>query len=331
MTGRIFATHVKTLCTLVLAMAAALGAGSAAAQATPSKTVRMVIPFPPGGSNDTVARILAPPLSRAIGQSVIVENRPGGNTIIATSLVARAPADGNTLLIIGFSWFANAALRSDLPYDTLKDFTGVARFDSSPFVISVHPSLPVKTVKELVAFARARPGQLAYATNGNGTGQHLTGEWLKLMGGIDLLHVPYQGGGPAVISVMGGHAPILVSTIAALMPGLAAGKLRPLAVTSLVRAEQLKSVPTLAESGMPDFELTGNLGAVVRSGSPKDTINHLSTELLRAMQLPDVRESLIRGGAWPTPGGPEQFDAVMRADVRKIQKIVKDAKIKLDS
>jgi tripartite-type tricarboxylate transporter receptor subunit TctC len=194
---------------LVLATAAALNTNSATAQATPSKTVRMVIPFPPGGSNDTVARILAPPLSRAIGQSVVVENRPGGNTIIATSLVARAPADGNTLLIIGFSWFANAALRSDLPYDTLKDFSGVARFDSSPFVISVHPSLPVNTVKELVAFARTRPGQLAYATNGNGTGQHLTGEWLKLQTGIDLLHVPYQGGGPAVIAVMGGHAPIL--------------------------------------------------------------------------------------------------------------------------
>jgi tripartite-type tricarboxylate transporter receptor subunit TctC len=331
MTRTTFATHVKTLCMLALATAAALSAAFATAQGTSAKTVRMVIPFPPGGSNDTVARILAPPLSRAIGQSVVVENRPGGNTIIATSLVARAPADGNTLLIIGFSWFSNAALRSDLPYDTLKDFSGLARFDSSPFVISVHPSLPVKTVKELVGFARTRPGQLAYATNGNGTGQHLTGEWLKLQTGIDLLHVPYQGGGPAVIAVMGGHAPILTSTIAALMPALNAGKLRPLAVTSRVRAEQLKSVPTLAESGLPDFELTGNLGAVVRSGSPKDTINHLSTELLRAMQLPDVRESLIKGGAWPTPGGPEEFDAVMRSDVRKIQKIVKEAKLKLDS
>jgi tripartite-type tricarboxylate transporter receptor subunit TctC len=322
---------MKTLSTFVLAMAAVLIAGSAAAQAISSKTVRMVIPFPPGGSNDTAARILAPPLSRAIGQPVIVENRPGASTIIATSLVARAPADGNTLLIIGFSWFANAGLRSDLPYDTLKDFSGVARFDSSPFVISVHPSLPAKTVKELIALARARPGQLAYATNGNGTGQHLTGEWLKLMAGIDLLHVPYQGGGPSVVAVMGGHAPILMSTIPALVPALASGKLRPLAVTSRVRVEQLKNVPTLAESGMPEFELTSNLGAVVRSGSPKDTINHLSAELLRAMQLPDVKESLVKGGIDPAPIGPEAFDAVMRADVRKIQKIVKDAKVKLEN
>lgn len=331
MTGRLVATCVKTLCMVLLATIGALSAGSAMAQVASQKAVRMVIPFPPGGSNDTVARILAPSLSRAIGQSVIVDNRPGGSGIIATGFVARAPADGNTLLIIGFSWFANAALRSDLPYDTLKDFTGLARFDSSPFVISVHPSLPVKTVKELVAFARARPGQLAYATNGNGTGQHLTGEWLKLQTGVDLLHVPYQGGGPAVIAVIGGHAPILTSTIAALVPALTGGKLRPLAVTSRVRAEQLKNVPTLAESGMPDFELTGNLGAVVRSGSPKDTIDHLSTELLRAMQLPDVREILIKAGIYPAPAGPEEFDAIMRADVRKIQKIVKEAKIRLDS
>ncbi|MDB5865987.1 MAG: hypothetical protein JWO70_3793, partial [Betaproteobacteria bacterium] len=319
------------LSTLVLAMASVLVTGSAAAQAISSKTVRMVIPFPPGGSNDTAARILAPPLSRAIGQPVIVENRPGASTIIATSLVARAPADGNTLLIIGFSWFSNAGLRSDLPYDTLKDFSGVARFDSSPFVISVHPSLPVKTVKELIALARTRPGQLAYATNGNGTGQHLTGEWLKLMAGIDLLHVPYQGGGPSVVAVMGGHAPILMSTIPALVPALASGKLRPLAITSGKRVDQLKNVPTLAESGLPDFELTSNLGAVVRSGSPKDTINHLSAELLRAMQLPDVRETLLKAGMYPAPAGPEEFDAVMRADVRKIQKIVKDAKIKLEN
>jgi tripartite-type tricarboxylate transporter receptor subunit TctC len=331
MTARYLATPLKTLCTLVLATAAALDASSVTAQATSSKTVRMVVPFPPAGSNDTVARILAPPLSRAIGQPVIVENRPGASTIIGTSVVARAPADGNTLLIIGFSWFANAALRSDLPYDTLKDFAAVARFDSSPFVISVHPSLPVKTVKELIALARTRPGQLAYATNGNGTGQHLTGEWLKLKTGIDLLHVPYQGGGPSLVAVMGGHAPVLISTIPTLVPALPTGKVRPLAVTSRTRAQQLKDVPTLAESGLPDFELTSNLGAVVRAGAPKETISHLSAELLRAMQIPEVRDALIKGGIYPAPGGPEDFDAVMRSDIRKIQKIVKEAKLKLDS
>src|SRR5258706_8484969 len=299
MTARLFATGVKTLRMFLLATASALSAASAMAQVTSPKAVRMVIPFPPGGSNDTVARILAPSLSRAIGQTVIVDNRPGGSGIIATSFVARAPADGNTLLIIGFSWFANAGLRSDLPYDTLKDFTGVARFDSGPFVISVHPSLPAKTVKELIAFARARPGQLAYASNGNGTGQHLTGEWLKLMTGIDLLHVPYQGGGPSVIAAIGGHAPILISTVPALVPALAGDKLRPLPCTSRMRAEQLKNVPTLAESGFPEFDLTSNLGAVVRSGAPKEAIEHVSAEMLRAMQLPDVREALLKAGIYP--------------------------------
>jgi tripartite-type tricarboxylate transporter receptor subunit TctC len=335
MISRHFSVPFETLRTplwaLALAAAAILGAGPAAAQPSASKTVRMVIPFPPGGSNDTVARILAPSLSRAIGQSVIVENRPGGSSIIATSLVHRAPADGNALLIIGFSWFANAGLRSDLPYDTLKDFSGVARFDSSPFVISVHPSLPAKNIKELIALARTRPGQLAYASNGNGTGQHLTGEWLKLMTGIDLLHVPYQGGGPSLIAAIGGHTPVLVSTIPALVPALAGNKMRPLAVTSKMRAEQLKDVPTLAESGFPEFDLASNLGAVVRSGTPKETINHLSAELLRSMQIPEVKDALLRGGLVPAPLGPEGFDAVMRADVLKIQKIVKDAKIKLEN
>ncbi|MDB5808412.1 MAG: Tricarboxylate transport protein TctC [Betaproteobacteria bacterium] len=323
--------RAKWFCRFLLLVAGSLNAGFTLAQAPQAKTVRMVIPFPPGGSNDTVARILAPSLSRALGQSVIVDNRPGASGIIATSFVARAPADGNTLLIIGFSWFANAGLRSDLPYDTIKDFTGVARFDSGPFVISVHPSLPAKTIKELIAFARARPGQLAYATNGNGTGQHLTGEWLKLQTGIDLLHVPYQGGGPSLIAVMGGHAPILMSTVPALVPALAGNKLRPLAVTSRVRAEQLKEVPTLAESGLTEFDLTSNLGAVVRSGAPKETIDRVSAEMLRAMQVPEVREALLKAGIYPAPAGPEEFDAIMRADVRKIQKIVKDAKIKLEN
>jgi tripartite-type tricarboxylate transporter receptor subunit TctC len=322
--------HVKTFRAVLLIAAGALSITSAIAQAPASKTVRIVVPFPPGGGNDMAARILAPSVGRAIGQNVIVDNRPGGTTVIGTSLVARAPADGNTLLVVGFSWFSNAALRTDLPFDTLKDFAGVARFDNSPFLISVHPSLPVKSVKELIALARARPGQLAYASNGNGTAQHLTGEWLKLMTGIDLLHVPYQGGAPSLTAVMGGHAPILISTIPTAAGALAAGKLRPLGVTSRERAELLKDVPTLSESGMREFELSSNLGIVAPAATPRETINRLGTEFTRAMQAPDVRENLIKASLYPAPSTPEQYDAVIRGEVRKIQKIVREAKVRLE-
>ena len=315
----------------VLAGCAALlvPAQAAIAQAFPSKVVRLVVPFPAGGSNDVVARAMAQPLSRALGQSVIVENRPGANTIIGTEAVARAPADGHTVLIAGFTFMSNAALRSKLPYDP-KDFVPVVGIGSQPFVFSVHPSLPAKSIKDLVALARARPGELVYAINGYGTGQHLSGELLKLKARIDMKPVAFQGGAPATVAVLGGHASILISTAPPIVQHLPGGKLRALAVTSPARSDLLRDVPTMIESGFPDFDITGGMGVFAPAATPKEAIDRLSTEIIRVLHLPEVREGLLRDGFAVSAAGPGEYAAFVRTRMQQIQKIAKEAKIKVD-
>ena len=300
------------------------------AQNYPSKPVRIVVAFPAGGIADVVARLLAPPLASALGQNVIVDNRPGGGTVIATELVARAPADGHTLLLTGFSFSANAALRANLPFDTAKDFAAVARIESSPWMLAAHPSLPVKNVRELIALARTRPGQLTYASNPPGSGAHLIGEMLKLTTRINIVDVPYQGEVPAMIAVMGGHADILIAYVPTLIPQLSAGKLRVLGVTSLQRIDRVKDVPTLAESGMPGFELAGNQGVTVPAATPQAVISRLSDEILRATASPTVKESLLRQGLKPAPLGSSEYGALLRAEFQKMQKMFSEAKIKVE-
>jgi tripartite-type tricarboxylate transporter receptor subunit TctC len=261
---------------------------------------------------------------------VVVENRPGAGTVIGTEVVARAAPDGHTMLIAGFTFIANAALRTKLPFDSMRDFVGVARIGTDPYIISVHPSLPAKTAKDMVGLARANPGQLTYATNGAGSAQHVTGEMLKQMAKIDMIHVPYQGGAPAAVAVLGGHTTILVSTIATVIPHLNAGRLRAIAVTSQTRSDLVKDVPTMAESGYPDFELTSKLGVFARSATPKELIDRLGSEIVRALQIFEVRDSLFKQGISATPMGPAEYDAMVRAEIPKIQKIVRDAGIRLD-
>jgi tripartite-type tricarboxylate transporter receptor subunit TctC len=323
--------NLRCRCALITLIVGAVSTGnSALAQQFPSKPLRIVVPFPPSGSVDVAARTLAPPLTKAFGQSVVVDNRPGGSTIVGTELVARAPADGHTILIAGFTFVANAVLRTKLPFDSMRDFVGVAKIGTDPYIISVHPSLPVRTAKDIVALARAHPGQLTYATNGAGSAQHVTGEMLKQMASIDMIHVPYQGGAPSAMAVLGGHNTILISTMATVTPHLNSGKLRPVAVTSQTRSDQAKDVPTLAESGFPEFEMTGKLGVFARSATPKELINRLGAEIVRALQIPEVRESLFRQGISATPMGPAEYDAMIRAEIPKIQKIVRDAGIRLE-
>jgi tripartite-type tricarboxylate transporter receptor subunit TctC len=323
--------NTRCWCALLAPLIGAVCADNPAlAQPFPSKPLRIVVPFPPSGSVDVAARALQTPLAKALGQSVVVDNRPGASTLIGTELVARAPADGHTILIAGFTFIANTVMRTKLPFDAQKDFTGVARIGADPYIISVHPSVPVKSVRELVALARTRPGELTYATNGAGSAQHVTGELLKQTAGIDIIHVPYQGGSPSALSVLGGHNPILISTIATVIPHLNVGKLRPLAVTSQTRSELVKETPTMAESGYPEFELTGKLGVFARSATPKDAINRLGAEIVRALNLPEVRESLFRQGIAAAPMGTAEFDALIRAEIPRIQKIVRDAGIRLE-
>jgi tripartite-type tricarboxylate transporter receptor subunit TctC len=322
-------TALKTGTALaVAALVAAIPATQA--QTWPAKPLRLVVAFPPGGTADVVARTLAQPLGTALGQNVVVENRAGGGTVIATELVARAPADGYTLLLTGFSFTANSALRSNLPFDTQKDFAAVARIEGSPWLLASHPSLPVKNVKELIALARTRPGQLTYASNPAGSGAHLIGAMLKLTTKINMVDVPYQGEAPAMIAVIGGHADVLIAYVPALIPQLAAGKLRALGVSAAKRVERYRDTPTLAESGMPGFELAGNQGITVPAATPRAVIDRLSTEVLRAVALPAVNDSLLRQGLTPAPLASADYDALLKADFQRMQKMFRETAVKLE-
>lgn len=300
------------------------------AQSFPSKPVRLVVPFPAGGALDTIARILVPPLSRALGQNVIVDNRPGGGTVIATEMVARSPADGHTLLLMANSFTINPAVRSKLPYDALRDFAGVSRLATVPVIFSVHPSVPARTFKEMIALARARPGELTYATPGPGTNQHLIGEMLKSMAGIDINHVPYQGGAPATMAVMGGHTSVLIINVTESGPHIQAGKLRALAVTSLERSVDFKEVPTVAESGFPGFEAITWFGAVAPAGTPREAINRLNADIVRALQLPEVRNGLGKLGLSAAGSSAEEFDAFIRSELRRNEKVARASNLRID-
>jgi len=300
------------------------------AQNFPAKPLRLVVAFPPGGTADVVARTLAQPLGVALGQNVVVENRAGGGTVIATEFVARAPADGHTLLLTGFSFSANSALRSNLPFDTQKEFAAVARIESSPWMLAAHPSLPVKNAKELIALARTRPGQLTYASNPAGSGAHLVGALLRLTTKIDMVDVPFQGEAPAMIAVIGGHADLLIAYVPTLIPQLAAGKLRALGVSSRLRVARFKDVATLAESGMSGFELTGNQGITVPAATPKAVIERLSAEVLRAADTPAMRETLARQGLTPAPLSAVEYDALLRAEFVIMQIMFRDAAVRVE-
>jgi len=322
--------NIKSWYLLVLALLAALLAGRVVAQEFPSKNVRLIAPFPPGGAVDIIARTLAPPLSQAWGQNVIVENRAGGNTVIGAELVVRAPADGHTVLLMASSFTINPLVRSKMPYDTFKDFTGVTRIASNPLVISVHPSLPAKTVKSLVAFARTRPGELTFATASIIGGQRLAMERFREAAGIDLVNVPYNGGAPATIAVMGGHTSMLIANITESAPHIAAGRLRAIAVTSLARSGHLPDVPTIAESGYPGFEALNWFGAVARSATPRAVIERLSADFSRALQLPEVKDILGKQGLASAATSPQEFDAFMQTEMRRFERIIKTLKLKMN-
>ncbi len=305
-------------------------AGGAGAQEFPSRNVRLVVPFPPSGAVDIIARTLAQPLGRALGQNVVVENRPGGNTVIGAELVARAPADGHTVLLMAPSFTINPFVRSKMPYDTFADFAGVTCIASNPLVISVHPSLPAKNVRDLVALARGRPGELTFGTASILGGQRLAGELFREAVRIDIINIPYNGAALAATAVMGGHTSILVANIAESAPHIASGRLRAIAVTSLARSDNLPNVPTVAESGYAGFEALNWFGAVARSATPKNVIERLSTEIARALQLAEVNEILIRQGLVPAAMSPDAFDAYMRAEMRRNQRIIKSLNLRIE-
>ncbi len=299
--------------------------GAALAQTSPypAKPVRVVIPWPAGGSNDFAGRILLQKLSQAMGQQFIVDNRAGASGMIGAELVARSPADGYTLMIHSTTHVSNPWTYKKVPYDTLKDFAPVALIANQPGVLTVHPSLPVKNVKELIALARAKPNTLNYSSSGSGSAPHLSMELFSQMAGVKLVHVPYKGGAPAVTAAVSGEVQVLFPTISSAMTQIQAKRLRAIAVSSPQRVKMLPGVPTIAESGVPGFEMNPWIGMLAPAGMPKEIIDRLNKETARALQMPDVVQQLATQGAEPWIATPEEFAKRLRDDYEKYAKLVK--------
>jgi tripartite-type tricarboxylate transporter receptor subunit TctC len=306
-------------------------AAPALAQTYPTKPIRMVVPFPPGGTTDILGRVAAQKLSEALGQQVIVDNRPGAGGNIGTEAVAKSPPDGYTLLTDpGSTLTMNPSLFAKLPFDPLKDFAPVSILAAVPNLLVVHPSLPVRNVKELIALAKARPGQLNYASSGAGQSTHLSMELFKSMARVNMTHVPYKGSSPAITDLLGGHVLLMFDNMPSALPHAKAGKLRGIAVSTAKRSPVTPDVPTVAESGLPGFEVSVWFAVLAPAGTPREIVERLNGVLVKALKSADVRERLSSQGAEPIGDTPAEFTAVMKRDLLKWAKVVKDADIKLD-
>ena len=305
------------------AVAAAIFAQAAGAQNYPNRPLRLVVPFSAGGAADVPGRILTQKMSEALGHQVVVDNRPGAGSTIGADQVAKAPPDGYTLLTISNTHFVSAALYKKLPYDSVSDFAPVTQVTSAPNIIVVHPSLPAKTVKELIALAKAKPGKIDYASSGNGSTQHLTGALFTKMAGIEMTHIPYRGSGPATADLLSGQVTVGFPGIAGMLPQIKAGKLRALAVTGAKRSPELPQVPTVAEAGVKGYDVTAWFGIVAPKGTPRDIVQKLHAELLRILKNPDVQRQLLNAGqevAWQET--PEFFGEMLKAEAPKWARMV---------
>ena len=305
-----------------------LACAHAAAQQYPSKPVRIVVPFPAGGSFDVTARIIAQRLQ--LGQNVLVENRPGGGTVIGTEYVARQPGDGYTILSIGPSFTMHHAVRSKVPFDTEKDFKAVAQAMGLTMAIAVNPSLPVKNMKEYLALARARPGEISYGTSGPGTSHNMLGEALKLAHKVNIVHTPYQGEVPAVTAAVGGHITGVLVNLFATAPFIKGGRLRALAVTSAERDALVPDVQTAREAGVPEIEAINWNGFVVHAATPPAVISRLNAEINKVLSTPDVRELMRSQGMIAAAGSVEQFAALLKSDGARYSRIAREANVRLD-
>ncbi len=313
---------------LASAVLLALPAG---AQTYPAKTVRIVMPWTPGGATDILSRTLAQKLGEEWKQQVVVDNRPGGNGIIGTELAARAAPDGHTLLMGATG--PNSVLptlMTKLPYDALKDFDPVTLVATTTYVLSVHPSMPVGSVQELVKLGKSRPGEFTFASPGTGTPNHLSGEMFKSMTGIDMRHVPYKGSAPAMTDVMGGQVTLTFENIAPVLPYIKAGKLKALGITAGRRSPLLQDVPTISESGLPGFEAVGWFGLLTPAGTPKDVIAKVNAAVGRALRLPDVHERLTALGVELYGGTVQEFDAFQKAQMEKWARVIREAHVRLE-
>jgi tripartite-type tricarboxylate transporter receptor subunit TctC len=319
-----------TLVRVVAALTAVAFSAVVHAQAFPSKPLRLVVPFPPGAGTDMFARVLAHKLSESLGQPVVVDNRPGGGATIGTDIVAKSPPDGYTLLLSTTSHAINPSVYSKLPYDTLRDFATVTQVATVPIVLVVHPSLPVTTAQELVAFARSRPGELNVGSSSSGTVFHLAAELLKSTAGIDMVHVPFKGGSPALAALLANQVNVLFETSLTVGPQAKAGKLRPLAVGGLKRSSAMPELPTLAESGFPGFSAENWYGVYVPAGTPREIVKRLNRDIVNALSQPDVRERFASQGAELIGNTPEQHEEFLKAEMAKWARIARLADARAD-
>ncbi|HUP95623.1 MAG TPA: tripartite tricarboxylate transporter substrate binding protein [Burkholderiales bacterium] len=312
--------------TIAIAMMFAV---SLQAQTFPSKPLRIIVPFAAGGAADLTSRMLGEHLSKALGQPVLVDNRPGAGAVIGYELGAKSPPDGHTLLIVYPSFVINPSIRR-VQYDPIKDLRAVTQIGSLPMTIAVHPSLPVKTMKELVALARSKPGEISYGTPGVGTIQHVIGELFQATTGAKMVHVPYSGLALALPALVGGHIMTVVGNVFEVSPFVKGGKVRTIVVSTSSRSELLPDVPTMREAGFPELEATNWAGYVVPAATPQATVARLNTELVRILRLPEIQEKFRVQGQSSVPSTPEQFAALLQSESVRYSKVVRQAGIKAE-
>ena len=316
----------RPIAALLLAALPAL----APAQGFPKGPVKLVVPFPAGGGSDVVARAVAPRMAEALGQPVIIENRAGASGNIGTELVARSPADGQTLLMASAATAIQTTLAKNLSWNLARDFAPVSLLVINQSVLVAHPSVPVNSVKELVAYARANPGKLSFASYGNGTSAHLAGELFKLLAGVDLLHVPYKGAAPAANDLLGGQVNLMFADISAVLPNVKAGKLKALGIGSASRFDGLPAVPTIAEAGLPGYEAGGWLGLVVPAATPREAIAALNSAASKSLASPKVKERLVALATVPVGNTPAYFGDFIQEEVAKWARVIRAAHVSAD-
>ena len=309
------------------AVAALITAASVVAQPYPTKAIRFIVPFAPGGGTDIIARIIASQLNEALGQAVVVDNRGGAGSTVGTDLTAKAPADGYTILLGNISLAFNASLYKALPYNALTDLAPVTLVAVQPNIVVIHPSVPAKSINELVVAARAKPGQLAYASAGTGSGTHLAGEMLKMSLKIDLLHIPYKGTGPALTDLIGGQVQMMVSTFASALPHVRSGRLRALGVTSAKRSRAAPDIPTLIEAGVPGYDYSTWYGVLAPAGTPRAIIDKLNRTLRSTLALEDMKQKFDAQGVEPLASTPAEFSSYLKTETEKWTKVVRAAGI----
>jgi tripartite-type tricarboxylate transporter receptor subunit TctC len=319
-------TRLATACLILAATPTAI-----AQTDYPTRPIRMMVPFSPGGASDTAARVVSQQLAPRLGQQIVIENRPGAGGVIGTELAARSTPDGYTLLMgSNTEMVINPNLYKKLPYDTQRDFAPISLVADTPLIMVVHPSVPAKTVQELIALAKAKPGALNYASSGNGSTVQLASEMFKSMAGVNIRHIPFNGSAPAVIQTIAGETQLVIPAMPAALQQARSGKLRALAVTTAKRVAAAPELPTVAESGVPGYDITIWNGLLAPAGTPKPVLDRLYAELLKVLAMPEVKQSFANIGAEVVTSTPAQFAAFIKSDLAKYAKVVKDADVKID-